>query len=286
MWVKRTDVAGTRYAELEDVDLEQTVDDFTARWVAQAKLDVRPSLVTLRLVQCGARKPEVGDEAKADVLDDPSLTLAAAGFTDGCSLLADVVQPALLAIERKETAERQRAERRARRGALTMQHLHSVLTFSCSTDVKVLVVSFPGERSDEIWEVCDQASLAALLHGGSLAPAATPSERLPSLVVLDSGAYTFVPPEDARDVPLLHNVTLAFDLMGEGTCKRPLTYRSISASRLDATLLLVGALGLAETEEDARTRRAVICEFADLRSGATYWLVPLSGNTLHSQVFV
>ena len=61
-------------------------------------------------------------------LDDPRLTLAAAGLIDGCSLLADAVQLALLAIEREEEAERQRAEReeeaerqraerRARRGA-------------------------------------------------------------------------------------------------------------------------------------------------------------------------
>ena len=79
--------------------------------------------------------------------------------------------------------------------------------------MKVLVVSFPGGRSDETWKVGDQASLASLLRGGSLAPSATPSERLTSLKVLDSGAYSFVPPEAAQDVPVLHNVTLAFDLI-------------------------------------------------------------------------
>ena len=162
--------------------------------------------------------------------------------------------------------------------------------------MKVLVVSFPDERSDETWKVGDQASLASLLCGGSLAPAAAPSERLTSLKVLDSGAYSFVPPEAAQDVPVtcpsrarhvpvpvLHHVTLAFDLMGEDASE-PLTYRSLSASHLDEKLRQVEALGLAETEEDARARRSVICEFADLRSGATYWLVPLSGDTLHSQV--
>ena len=117
--------------------------------------------------------------------------------------------------------------------------------------MKVLVVSFPGGRSDETWKVGDQASLASLLRGGSLAPAATPSERLTSLKVLDSGAYSFVPPEAAQDVAVLHNVTLAFDLMGEGTSE-PLTYRSLSASHLDEKLRQVEALGLAETEEDAR----------------------------------
>ena len=84
------DVPGARYADVENVDLEQTVSKFITRWVAQAKLDVDPSLVTLRLVKCGARKPEIVDEAKAEVLDDPRLTLAAAGLTDGCSLLAFV----------------------------------------------------------------------------------------------------------------------------------------------------------------------------------------------------
>jgi hypothetical protein len=88
VWVKRMDVADAQYVEVENLDLEQTVDDFKARWVAQAKLDVRPSLVTLRLVKCGARKPTPAQEAKAKALDDPRLTLAGAGFTDGCSLLA------------------------------------------------------------------------------------------------------------------------------------------------------------------------------------------------------
>ena len=82
------DVQGARYSELEEVDLQQTVSKIIARWVAQAKLDVDPSLVTLRLVWCGSRKPTAEEEAAAVVLDDPRLTLAAAGVTDGCSLLA------------------------------------------------------------------------------------------------------------------------------------------------------------------------------------------------------
>jgi hypothetical protein len=80
-------------------------------------------------------------------------------------------------------------------------------------------------------------------------------------------------------------VTLAFDLMGEGASER-VTFDSISASHLDETLRQVKALGLAETEIDARSRRNVKREFANLRSGATYWLVPLFGDTLHSQVCV
>ena len=84
------DVAGAQYVAVKGVDVLQTVDDFKARWVAQAKLDVRPSLVTLRLVKCGAREPSDGEEAQAEALDDPRLTLDAASFTDGCSLLAFV----------------------------------------------------------------------------------------------------------------------------------------------------------------------------------------------------
>ena len=97
VWVKRKDVAGAQYVAVKGVDLQQTVDDFKARWVAEEKLDVRPSLVTLRLVKCGSRKPEVDDEAKAEVLDDPRLTLASAGLTDGCSLLAFTTKSALSA---------------------------------------------------------------------------------------------------------------------------------------------------------------------------------------------
>ena len=83
------DLAGARYAEVENVDLEQTVSKFIARWVAQAKLDVDLSLVTLRLVKCGARKPTAEEEAQAEVLE-PFDTLAAAGVTDNCKLVAFV----------------------------------------------------------------------------------------------------------------------------------------------------------------------------------------------------
>ena len=90
VWVKRTDVAGARYDFIKNVDPEQLVAELIARWVAQAKLDVDPSLVTLRLVPCGMRKPADAEEAAAAVLDNPRLTLDAAGITDGCSLLAFV----------------------------------------------------------------------------------------------------------------------------------------------------------------------------------------------------
>ena len=90
LWLKSLGVAGARYVAVKDVDLLQTVDDFIARWMAQAKLDVDPSRVTLRLVACGARKPSAAEEAAAAELDDPRLTLAEAGVLDGCSLLAKV----------------------------------------------------------------------------------------------------------------------------------------------------------------------------------------------------
>ena len=90
LWVKSSGVAGAQYADLKDVDLQQSVSDFKRRWMAQAKLDVDPSLVTLRLVACGTRKPEDAEEAAAAVLDDPSLSLAEAGVTGTAWLLAFV----------------------------------------------------------------------------------------------------------------------------------------------------------------------------------------------------
>ena len=90
VWVKRMDVAGARYVAVKGVDLQETVDDFTARWVEQAKLDVDPSLVSLRLVKRGAGKPTAKQEAKAKVLDDPSLSLAEAKVTGTAWLLVFV----------------------------------------------------------------------------------------------------------------------------------------------------------------------------------------------------
>ena len=90
VWVKRMDVAGAQYVDVENVDLEQTVSKFKSRWVAQEKLDAAPSLVSLRLVKCGSRKPGAVEEKQAVELDDPRLSLAEAGITDGCSLLAYV----------------------------------------------------------------------------------------------------------------------------------------------------------------------------------------------------
>ena len=90
VWVKRMDVTGARYDFIKNVDPQELVAELIARWVAQAKLDVDPSLVTLRLVKRGAGKPTAKQEAKAKVLDDPSLSLAEAKVTGTAWLLAFV----------------------------------------------------------------------------------------------------------------------------------------------------------------------------------------------------
>ena len=90
LWVKPMDVPGAQYADVKAVDLQQTVSDFKRCWMPQAKLDVDPSRVTLRLVACGAHKPSAAEEAAAAELDDPSLTLAAAGVTGTAWMLAKV----------------------------------------------------------------------------------------------------------------------------------------------------------------------------------------------------
>ena len=90
VWVKRMDVPGARYDFIKNVDPEQLVAELIARWVAEEKLDVRPSLVTLRLVKRGVGKPTPTQEAKAKVLDDPSLSLAGAKVTGTTWLLAFV----------------------------------------------------------------------------------------------------------------------------------------------------------------------------------------------------
>jgi len=97
---------------VENVDLEQTVSKFITRWIAQAKLDVDPSLVTLRLVESSEAEPEPDEEANAKELR-PRLTLAAAGLTDGCSLLA-FVAGALYAVRQPVSLCAQTLTRRVR----------------------------------------------------------------------------------------------------------------------------------------------------------------------------
>ena len=97
VWVKRMDVPGARYYFIKNVDPQELVAELIARWVAQAKLDEDPSLVTLRLVRSSAADPTPDEEAiaknKAEDLR-PRLTLADAGIKNGCSLLAFISKSA------------------------------------------------------------------------------------------------------------------------------------------------------------------------------------------------
>jgi hypothetical protein len=87
LWLKRTDVEGARYDLIKHVDPGQLVAELIARWVSDKKLDVDPSLVTLRLVKRGAGVPTASEEAQAAPLE-PRLTLREADVVDGSSLLA------------------------------------------------------------------------------------------------------------------------------------------------------------------------------------------------------
>jgi hypothetical protein len=87
LWVKRTDVQGARYDLIKHFDPGQLVAELIARWVSDEKLDVDPSLVTLRLVKRGPGVPTASEEAQAAPLE-PRLTLREADVMDGGSLLA------------------------------------------------------------------------------------------------------------------------------------------------------------------------------------------------------
>jgi len=87
LWVMRTDVQGARYDLFKHVDPGQLVAELIARWVSDKKLDVEPSLVTLRLVKRGPGVPTAIEEAQASPLE-PRLTLREADVVDGGSLLA------------------------------------------------------------------------------------------------------------------------------------------------------------------------------------------------------
>jgi hypothetical protein len=88
LWVKRTDVEGARYDLIKHVDSGQLVAELIARWVSDKKLDVDPSLVTLRLVKRGPGVPTASEEANSTLLADPSATVRGAGVADGSWLLA------------------------------------------------------------------------------------------------------------------------------------------------------------------------------------------------------
>jgi hypothetical protein len=56
--------------------------------VSDKKLDVEPSLVTLRLVKSGPGVPTASEEAISTLLADPSATVRGAGVADGSWLQA------------------------------------------------------------------------------------------------------------------------------------------------------------------------------------------------------
>ena len=88
LWLKRTDVEGARYDLIKHVDPGQLVAELIARWVSDKKLDVEPSLVTLRLAKRGPGEPTAAEESNSTLLADPSATLRGAGVADGTWLLA------------------------------------------------------------------------------------------------------------------------------------------------------------------------------------------------------
>ena len=78
----------TRYFAVRGVDPARSVDEFIERLVSDKKLDVDPSLVTLRLVPCapGDDPSEAQEQAATEL--SPRRTLRCAGVADGGSLLA------------------------------------------------------------------------------------------------------------------------------------------------------------------------------------------------------
>jgi hypothetical protein len=90
LWFKGTGAA--RYAEVEDVDPDQTVSKLIARWLAAKKLDTDPSLVTLRHVDMATPGvlPSPEQEAQAVLLANPAAALRGAGLQTGAWLLVDI----------------------------------------------------------------------------------------------------------------------------------------------------------------------------------------------------
>ena len=96
IWVKAKLPDGTegQYSAKKAVDLRQTVDDLKSSWAAEEMPGARPGFILLRLVHFEGVEPTEAEEAAAKVLL-PRLTLAAAGVTDGCLLLASVAGTAV-----------------------------------------------------------------------------------------------------------------------------------------------------------------------------------------------
>jgi hypothetical protein len=72
------------------VDSSLTVSKLIARWVSDKKLDMDPSLVTLRLVACAPGDDPSEEQERATTALSPRRTLREAGVVDGSSLLAGI----------------------------------------------------------------------------------------------------------------------------------------------------------------------------------------------------
>jgi hypothetical protein len=97
LWVKPTDTPGAQYEDMAASPAE-TVAQFKRRWAAAKRPSLDPSLVSLRLVKRSPGVPSDKEDADAlerptSLLADPSQTVAHAGVSDGCRLLAVVITP-------------------------------------------------------------------------------------------------------------------------------------------------------------------------------------------------
>ena len=89
LWVKPMHTPDASFVATKGVDVRsELVDDLRTR--VATRLGVHPYLLKLSLAPCGARKPTAEQEKGAVELDDPSLTLEAAGITGTSWLLAFV----------------------------------------------------------------------------------------------------------------------------------------------------------------------------------------------------
>lgn len=81
---------GTQFTNFAGVDPLQLVDTLKKRWLHEARKDVDPSLVTLRLLPCAPDEdPSEADERAATELN-PRRTLRDAGVLNGSSLVVHI----------------------------------------------------------------------------------------------------------------------------------------------------------------------------------------------------
>jgi hypothetical protein len=94
VYIRRTDLAtnepGGRFTGVDVPSVESiTVDQLVKQWIKEQDVRASSSYVSLRLTKAN-RRPTAEEEATAELLDDPSLTLAAVGVKNGSWIVADV----------------------------------------------------------------------------------------------------------------------------------------------------------------------------------------------------